>query len=206
MRPKLLGKPWLESDNAWGIPSLDPTMQAAYPVPLTWQKWGEVARSGRQHRGEGVHFYTEDYKFSALVSRPDQVPNAAYSLAAEPNYSTGPHMPPAVALWSIYRKRQLARLWQAAGVRILVDLCIEPCFRDLALLGVPPGWTAYATRGLEGEMELLTDDYACAVRHAGTDRILFVVFGGHTRIAKVCADRGWTHIIERCTEVINGTR
>jgi hypothetical protein len=199
-----VGLEWLPSDNEYGIPSLDPAMQAS-ELPALWRKWGERCRKDRTDGPTGVHLFTEDYKFSGLWSH-DWIGHGGYSVAVEPNYSTGPGMPLAVVLWGIYRKRHLARRWQRAGIRILVDLNVETKFAEVALLGVPQGWRAYATRAREGHGEELEMDYELGCERAGSQDILYVVFGGHWRTAELCADRGWTHIPERAEEVANGKR
>jgi len=201
-RLSYVGLEWLPSDNEYGIPMLDLAMQAT-DLPASWRKWGECCRKAPAGESKGVHLYTEDYKFSGLWTH-DWVSHGGYAVAVEPNYSTGPRMPLAVVLWGLYRKRHLARRWQRAGIRILVDLNVETEFAEVALLGVPQGWRVYATRAREGHREELEMDYDLGCERAGTRDILFVVFGGHWRTAELCADRGWTHIPERAEEVANG--
>jgi hypothetical protein len=204
-----VGHEWLESDNEYGIPILDPAMQAV-ELPTSWRKWGEQCRK-TPHPTLGVHCYTEDYKFAGLWSH-DWISQGGYAVAVEPNFSTGPGMPLAVVLWGIYRKRHLARRWQREGIRILVDLNTEAEFADVALLGVPQGWRAYATRARDGHREEIEMDFERGCERAGSSDILYVVFGGHSattggeRTAELCADRGWTHIPERAEEVANGKR
>jgi hypothetical protein len=199
-----VGHEWLTSDNEYGIPTLDPEMQAGQ-LPALWRKWGEQCHRNPAGASTGVYLYTEDYKFSGLWAH-DWIGPGGYAVAVEPNYSSGPGMPLAVMLWGIYRKRHLARRWQRAGIRILVDLNVETEFAEVALLGVPQGWRAYATRALEGHIEEVERDYGRGCERAGSSDILYVVFGGHTRTAELCADRGWAHIPERAEEVANGKR
>ena len=199
------GQAWLGSNNEYGIPALRLDMQAiAGDLPESWVKWGTVSRCRKAPHRAGLHFYTEDYKFSGLWAKPAQVGNARWQLAVEPNYSTGQGMPLAWVLYSLYKKRYLARTWQEQGVRVLVDLNVEPEFGRHALLGVPQGWRAYATRALENALKLVEYDHALACQHADTSDILFVVFGGHFKTKLLCKNNGWVHVPEHAEEVNNG--
>jgi hypothetical protein len=188
------------SDNEWGVPTLDLDYQAlSLPEPII--KWGAIARKGVM---PGTwHFYTDDYKFTALWKNPATVVNTRCSTVVEPNFSTNPAMPRAVVLRGIYRKRWLARYWQSQGIRVFVDLNVEPEFDDLSLLGVPRGWRAYATRWLEsyGERDIPTQ-YERAKQHAGTD-ILFLVIGGRVDAASMCEYYGWSHLVEHAAIATN---
>lgn len=134
------------TDNEWGVPLLDLNMQAIMlNIPIT--KWGTIGRHGKM--AGTYHFYTDDYKFTALWGNPWPVISSSCVSVVEPNFSTHEQMPKAVALWDIYRKRWLARFWQSYGVRIFVDLNVEPHLMELNMLGVPHGWMAYATRWLD---------------------------------------------------------
>lgn len=184
----------------WGIPTLDLNRQATGIVtPVV--KWGTT------RRGEPAgtyHFYCDDYKYNRLWLDPGKVSGMTCWVAIEPNFSTHVGMSRAEVLWGIYRKRTLARLWQDDGVAILVDLDVEPCFRDLSLLGVPAGWNAYATRIHRGvPFSEIEADHAQATAHAGRPDPFFVVFGGGQKIQVACRDRGWPWIPEH-RQVIDG--
>jgi hypothetical protein len=189
------------------ITDLDPAMQATgLPGPIA--RWGSIARSSPMPGT--YHFYVHDYKFSALARRPGQLVDSGCKVAVEPNYSTWPGMGEEKALEGIARKRLMGRFWQARGVRIVVDLNLDPAFRHLALLGVPPGWAAYATRQQQGvPFESLEDDWRQAVAHAGTEDILFCVFGGWRKVRDLCRERGWIWTAEdlhRARGSSDGTR
>ena len=179
------------TDNEWGIPLLDLKHQA-HGLDLPCERWG---RHGRTLEMKGTyHFYTDDYKFNALWDDPTPLVFSGCRNIIEPNVSTNPHMPPAVALWGIYRKRWLSRWAQGYGVGVFVDLNVEPAFEALNLLGVPKGWRSYATRGYDMRAELLERDYQTACTHAESDDILFVVVGGGTGTHAACMKRGWVHL------------
>ena len=185
------------SDNEWGVPTLQSHAQPD-GVPMPVERWGKRARGSA---GAGMlHFYTDDYKFNALWSDPTPIVASGCRAIVEPNVSTGRGMPPAVALWGIYRKRWIARWAQQYGVSVFVDLNVEPEFADLNLLGVPRGWRHYATRGYDTRLELLDADYATAEAHAGGP-VVFVVVGGGKATRARCLERGWVHVPQEAHEI-----
>ncbi len=199
----LVGDPLWPTDNEWGIPTLDLALQAvAIEAPVV--KWGTISR-GKSRMPGTWHFYTDDYKFNALWSDPRPVVNTRCQMVIEPNFSTNENMPHAVVLYNVFRKRWLARFWQAHGIKIIVDLNVEPCFGDMNLLGVPQGWTAYATRWLQqyGETDIEAQ-YRMAQARAGKPTPLFVVVGGRQDAERACRERGWVWIREHAAEVNDG--
>lgn len=85
-----------------------------------------------------------------------------------------------------------------------MDLDVAPNYLDWALIGVPKGWRAYATRSHRlSQWTSIEDEYQVAVEHAGTSDILFAVFGGSKKIHELCRDRGWPHVPEHI-EVVRG--
>jgi hypothetical protein len=184
----------------WGIPTLDPAMQAIGLVtPVI--KWGTTRRG---MPAGTFHFFADDYHWSRLWHDSSKLIDARPTVCVEPNFSTHAQMPRWEAFVGICKKRTLARMWQRAGIRILVDLDVEPCFRDLALLGVPRGWNAYATRIHRGvPFEVIEADHALAAEHAGRPDPFFVVFGGGQRIQVACRERGWPWVPEH-RQVVEG--
>ncbi len=177
------------SDNEWGVPTLDSNLQVE-TRPTHFIKWGTVSR---KHKWQGcIHFYTEDAKFTALYqgNRASQVVESGCDAIVETNYSQNPHMPRAIVLHGIFRKRWLARFWQTQGIRVLVDLNVEHEFFDLALLGVPKGWRSYANRVHRGSYEHLDTAYKLACQHADSVP-LYIVYGGGKVIQQQCERNGW---------------
>jgi hypothetical protein len=186
------------SDNAEGVPTLLLDRQAGV-VDLPFTRWGRGCRRSRM-RGT-FHFYTDDYRFSRLWGRPQDLVNSACVAAVEPNWSVHAQTPPVVALWQTYRKRWLARLWQESGVRILVDLHVAPEHAEINLLGVPRGWRSFATRGSAARLDLLDREHELALSVAGALSVLLVVYGGGKAVAQRCRERGWLHFGEEADEV-----
>lgn len=180
------------TDNEWGIPLLDIGRQAdAFDLPI--ETWGAKARGTKAGT---LHFYTEDYRFSAVWGKPDDPLRAQPVNIVEPNYSVYDQVPRAVALWATYKKRWLARYWQSQGVRIFVDLNVARPYDDINLLGVPRGWKAYATRGYESRLDMTAEELAIARAHAGTDSVLFLVYGGSGKVRQWCQDNGAVWVAE----------
>lgn len=186
--------------EGWDIPVLDLDCQATGIVtPVI--KWATLKKGSP---AGSIHFYETDYKFNRLWFNTSKLIAAMPSVCVECNFSTYATMPRAEALWNIYRKRTLARKWQDAGIAIIVDLNVEPCFRDLSLLGVPQGWNAYATRIHRGvPFSEIEADHAQAVERSGLADPFFVVFGGGQKIQVACRDRGWPWIPEH-RQVVEG--
>lgn len=191
------------TDNPWGVPVLDWNMQAdAVEAPVTvWGTQGQTRAMG----GTWV-FYTADDAFDHLWINPAKVLPSGAPCLVEPNWSTTDQAPFAVALWGIYRRRWLARYWQSQGRRTFVDLNVHHALLEPheatagqipALLGVPRGWKAYATRAHANRPEMLEAEHAVAVSHAGTETPLFLVYGGGRRVEELARARGWNWVPER---------
>jgi hypothetical protein len=199
-RARLRGRPSIvrmadvawPSDNEYGVPTLDPALQAEV-VERPVVRWGRERRVSRV-RGTW-HFYIDDERLEPLWSRPWSVLRSGAGACCEPNFSVTPDTPRAVALYQVYRKRLLARSWQAHGLRILVDLCVAAEHAEIALLGVPRGWRAYSTRARADHLDELEADAALAREHAGQEPLLLVV-GGGMRAGEMCRRRGWIWIEE----------
>lgn len=175
------------TDNKWGVPVLDPALQAD-AVDLPVNVWGAVGRKSRM-RGT-YHFYTDDYRFEGLWRDPSAIVNSKCVNVVEPNFSTNPQMPRAVVLWHVYRKRWLARYWQSCGIRVFVDLGIAEIFEDINLLGIPAGWRAYACYMRQGDYEpgALMHFVEVARQRAGQDSFLLLVVGGEDEVQAICRE------------------
>jgi hypothetical protein len=182
------------SDNEWGIPLLDLNRQAlSFDQP--WAIWGAAGRKARM-AGTWL-FYTEDYRYEALWTDPTPVLATDCVAAVEPNFSCYENMPPAVALWQIYRKRWIARWWQSQGVRIFADLNVATNHYALNQLGIPAGWRAFATRGYTARLDATHLEYEQACRIAGEGVTpLFLVYGGGRAVKEECQRMGWLWLQE----------
>ena len=184
--------PAFESDNEWGIPTLDLNFQCTKEHAVI-ERWGRLSRHNTRMPGMW-HFYTDDYKFSALWKDPDVVVRTGCIASIEPNYTTSFSHPKAEVLYNIWRKRWLARYWQTKGISTVVDLNVEIPFWDLNYLGVPKGWSSYATRWYANfnDVEL---QYKRAQEHAEREDITFFVFATKVKdVEDVCKEKGWINV------------
>lgn len=183
------------SDNPLGIPVLRLDRQATWPI-LPISTWGRLNRSWLRNAGT-VHFYTDDRRFTSLISHPHLLSNLGVFYAVEPNFSLGDQLPLAVGLFWLYWKRWLARFWQDHGVGIYVDLSVSDQYREVNLLGVPRGWRSYAMRGYQGNnRDTLLAKYELAVEHAGTSDIYMFVYGGGSDVRDLAIEYGWVWVPE----------
>ena len=182
------------SDNDFGIPLLDINMQAL-SIDQPCATWGVIERTARMN-GTWL-FYTEDYRYEAIWTDPSGVVNTGCVNAAEPNFSCYSNMPPAVAMWQIYRKRWIARWWQSMGVRVIVDLNVAPVHYASNRMGIPAGWRTFATRGHSNRLDECHAEYqqACEIAGDGVTP-LFVVYGGGQAVKSECKVNGWLWIPE----------
>lgn len=167
------------------IPSLDLAMQAE-SAPTELIGWNSQSR---RRKVAAYHFYVDDFRFSALAKKPDTLPDGV-QVAIEPNFSTHDAQAGAAAIFDIWQKRMMSCVWQRRGVRIIVDMNVERRFLRLNLEGVPMGWRAYANRAYTDDLEHLFIAHEFARAHAGTDDILYIVYGG-PRSREVCQRYGW---------------
>lgn len=174
----------LPTDNLWGIPCLDPTLQP-YAITQPVLAWGSRAR-GSANTGTW-HFYVDDYRFGAALANPENVARTGCTAACEPNITMRDYTTRAEALWGTFQKRRVAALLQARGVRVFVDLCFPAALTELCMLGVPRGWRAFATRGFAARPDELRAEHELACQWAGRYP-LFLVVGGGELIRAVCLE------------------
>lgn len=165
------------SDNDAEIPTLSLDMQAV-DITNPFLCWGEQKRTTNLLGLGSMHFYTDDYRYTALYDHPEQILRANPRNIVEPNYSLYNDMPVAFGLQRIYKKRWIARAMQERGIRILVDLNVANHFYKLNMLGVPMGWSAFATRGYSDRLNNLAYEYEIACNWAMGKEPLFVIYGG----------------------------
>lgn len=179
------------SDNDYGIPTLRLDLQAeALTAPIG--VWGGYGTNRRSSLAGGTWlFYTSDERFESLWRDPAPVVRSGAASAAEINFSCYDEMPSALVLQQIYRKRWIARWWQENGVRVFVDLNVSARYYEQNLMGVPKGWRAYCTRGYSARLDLTQHEYELACDWAGTDDILFFVYGGGEQVRLYCQERSW---------------
>lgn len=188
-----------ESDNIFEIPNLLLDMQAGkVELPLT--PWGA---NSRLTKGVATyHFYVDDYRFEALFKDPIKVLTNGCKAVVEPNCSCHDQTPIAYGISLIYKKRWLCRYLQECGIKVYADLNVSHKFIEYNKMGIPKGYNAFFTRGLDGWFESLKSDLKVAQEISGLERPNLVVYGGGSEIQKFCRENGLLYI----TDFINAKK
>jgi len=188
-------------EQQFGIPILSLDYMAT-EVTLPCVKWGEI---GAKNQMNGTwHFYVYDGKLYRIEFNPEQLLASNAQNFVEINYSIRNAHSRAYALGQIFRKRQIARWLQSKGRRVLVDMNVGRKHMKDNLLGVPEGWTAFATRGYTSKVDYINDQINAALEIAGTEDILFLVYGGGEAIEECCKAAGCVYIPERMQAIVTG--
>lgn len=170
------------SDNLFDIPCLRQDMQAGYLI-LPFSPYG-IGRKKRE--SATVHFYVDDYRFSALWKNPAKFLDTNPVAAVEPNYSLFDTTPIDFGLQLIYQKRWIARFWQEHGIKIYADLNVGSKFFNYNRMGIPDGYNAFATRGANGTIDLLIQRHMIAREISGLDSPNLIVYGGGMEVKEYC--------------------
>lgn len=186
------------SSNEFGIPDLNLDMMARQ-IDLPTHAW-RGKRAKLAANTSTWHFYTAERNFSALKKDPSTVAETPAYSCVEPNFGIAEDSPRCIALTQIYWKRYCARFWQTEGKHIFVDLHVPENFLNDNLIGVPPGWMAYATRGSYGDgyVRMTADeinrrldlDLETARSHAGKKHIQMIVYAGGRPAELWCRENG----------------
>lgn len=182
-----------ESDNEFEIPNLLLEMQAG-KVELPLSPWGA---NGRLRKDVATyHFYVDDYRFEALFKDPIKLLASGCRAVVEPNCSCHDQTPVAWGLQLIYKKRWLSRYFQECGIRVYADLNVSHKFIEYNKMGIPKGYNAFFTRGLDGWMESLKSDLRVAQEISGLERPNLVVYGGGKEVQCFCRKHGLLYITD----------
>ena len=165
------------TDNDLEIPTLDIDMQAQR-CTIPFLCFGEQKRTYNLNGSGVLHFYTDDYRFNAVYEHPEKILQHHPSEIVEPNGSLFNETPVSFGLQSIYKKRWIARVMQSKGIRVFVDLNVAQKYYQLNMIGVPRGWSAFATRGYSDRLSNLEFEYNIAKDWAERKKPLFVIYGG----------------------------
>lgn len=188
-----------ESDNIFEIPNLLLEQQAG-KVELPLSPWG--ANSRLRKDVATYHFYVDDYRFEALFKDPIKILTSGCKAVVEPNCSCHDQTPIAWGVQLIYKKRWLSRYFQECGIKVYADLNVSHKFIEYNKMGIPKGYNAFFTRGLDGWMESLKSDLQVAQEISGLERPNLVVYGGGEEIQDFCRKHGLLYI----TDFINAKK
>lgn len=188
-----------ESDNDFEIPNLLLKEQAG-KLELPLNTWGANSRLSKDVAT--YHFYVDDYRFNALWKDPTKLLASGCKAIVEPNCSLHDQTPISYGLHQIYKKRWLARYCQECGIKVYADLNVSHKFIEYNKMGIPKGYNAFMTRGLDGWMESLKSDLEVAREISGLETPNLIVYGGGKEIKKFCQQNNLLYI----TDFINAKK
>lgn len=187
------------TDNELEVPVLRTDLQA-HECTKPFAAWGEQKRTFDLCYAGCLHFYVDDYRFNSLYEHPEKILKAHPKSIVEPNFSLYADTPIAFGLQAIYRKRWIARCMQERGIRIFVDLNVNAKFYRLNMLGVPMGWSAFATRGYSDRLANLEFEYDIARSWAKENPLTFVIYGGGIECRHFAETHGCIYITPLATQ------
>lgn len=188
-----------DSNNEFDIPNLLLDNQAGH-LELPLSPWG--ANSRLRKDVSTYHFYVDDYRFEALFKDPIKLVTSGCKAIVEPNCSLHDQTPIAWGLQLLYKKRFLSRYLQECGIKVYVDLNVSHKFIEYNKMGIPKGYNAFFTRGLDGWMESLNSDFKTAQEISGLESPNLCVYGGGEEIKEFCRQ----HSILYVTDFINAKK
>lgn len=188
-----------DSDNKFDIPNLLIDHQPGH-LELPLSPWG--ANSRLRKDVTTYHFYVDDYRFEALFKDPIKLLTSGCKAVVEPNCSLHDQTPIAWGLQIIYKKRFLSRYFQECGIDVYMDLNVSHKFIEYNKMGVPKGYNAFFTRGLDGWMESLKSDFKVAQEISGLEKPNMCVYGGGDEIQQFCRDHSLLYV----TDFINAKK
>lgn len=112
-------------------------------LPERFVAWPQRKRA---EPGDGLHFFTDDYRFEPVWSNVDKYKGHFYGRTViAPDFSVYPEYPMAMVQWQVYRARWMARALEERGATVIpavtwtgrADLDYE-CMRYV------PRWSAVA--------------------------------------------------------------
>lgn len=152
-------RPQFGSANPWGIPDLLPRLISTRLPTVTAIRGSEHAAqrlwvwrtfaSAERHVGDTLCWYTEDFRFEDLWSRParsvETLTRGGWSSVVEPDYSVVAGTGLAISLWQVYRNRWLARWWQEHGFAVIPSITWgDEDSLEWSLAGIPQGCESVA--------------------------------------------------------------
>ena len=189
----MLGDYVYPSNNEFDIPTLL-TDNMPHHLELPLNPWGAEARYKKMM--STYHFYIDDYRFEQLFKDPIMLLTSGCKAIVEPNCSIHDQTPMAHAIWQTFRKRYLCRYLQECGMQIWVDLNVSPHFEEINALGVPEGYNAFCTRGVDGWLETTERHWQMAKRISGLDKPNMFVYGGGSNVEAWCKERDIVYVNE----------
>lgn len=106
----------------YGIPILEAT--TANVSHLEWIPFN-YARTAKDRKSKGVHFYVDDYQFQRVWNDPNRYMRllSEFGAVTTPDFSQYTDMPVSMRLYNHYRKHWLGAYWQMHGLTVIPTIC-----------------------------------------------------------------------------------
>lgn len=113
-----LHKMYIGGVGRYDIPEICPVNIDIYRIE--WIPFN-YAKTCKDPKGKGIHFYLDDYQFARLWNRPDEyIPLLRqFEAVCTPDFSTYTDMPVALQIYNHYRKHWLGAYWQMHGITVI---------------------------------------------------------------------------------------
>lgn len=125
----------LELEPKFGIPIVS---KYSGPIPDIWFPF--CKRKG--HEIYGVHFFSYDYTFNAVLTYPVKFIEdlRRYPAVVAPDFSQYMDMPACVRFTNSYTNKAIAAIWQREGVNVIPNITwSDPSSYEYSIAGLPQG-------------------------------------------------------------------
>ena len=106
----------------YGIPEIHPEC-----IDIRHIEWipFNYAKTAKNRKNKGIHFYLDDYQFLRLWNRPNDYISllSEFNAVCTPDFSQYVDMPIAMRIYNHYRKHWLGAYWQAHGIHVIPTIC-----------------------------------------------------------------------------------
>lgn len=83
------------------------------------------AKTEKDRKTKGIHFYVDDYQFVRLWNSPDKYIEllSEFGAVCTPDFSQYTDMPVAMRIYNHYRKHWIGAYWQMMGIHVIPTIC-----------------------------------------------------------------------------------
>lgn len=136
-----LDKAIFPGEGGYGIPKIDPLPADFRADNLTWIPFN-YAKTAKDRKNKGIHFFVDDYQFVRLWNRPGDYVSllSEFGAVCTPDFSLYADTPKALQIYNHYRKHWLGAYWQMHGIAVVPTICWStPDTYDWCFDGEPYG-------------------------------------------------------------------
>lgn len=125
------------TQNPLDFPQLPPIET---PIDINGLQWIDIDTAITTHKGNGLHFYIDDYKFERLWNNPDKYIELlkGYKHIIQPDFSLYYDFPVALQIYNKYRNHWLSAYYATKGITMIPNISLStPSEYIWTLLGYP---------------------------------------------------------------------